>query len=45
MFRHEIGAGGLVSVGATLHERRFTPSDDRPSDYPDLLQGFHYTFD
>jgi hypothetical protein len=45
VFRHEIGAGGLVSVGATLHERRFTPSDVRPSDYPHLLQDFHYTFD
>jgi len=45
MFGYEISAGRFVAVCTALHERGFAPADVRPSDYPCLLQGFHYTFD
>jgi hypothetical protein len=37
VFGDQIGAGGLVAFGATLHERRFTAADVRPTDDPRLL--------
>jgi len=45
MLGDEIGARSLIAVRAALHKRRFAPADIRPSDNPDLLQDFHYTFD
>ena len=44
VFGDELGAGAFVSDGAALHERRFAPSDVRPTRNPRLLhREFHYS--